>query len=103
MEKEIPFQDKLDNALYEYGEGVAFDTNYIPARLLFEFAIKLFENTPLAGDKGRQDDILDKIFSAITVQDQLDMGIIDEAFLVEEWEDNQPFEDLTSIREQYNK
>jgi len=103
MEKEIPFPKILDKALYEYEYSEGFDTQNIPTRLLYPFIEKLFENTKLAGDKGSQYEILDKMFASITVIDQYNLGIIDDTFLVDYYRDNEGFEDLTSIREQYNK
>ena len=103
MEKVIPFEEKLELALQEYGEGEAFSARDIPSRLLFDFVVKLFDNTKLAGDKGMQDEIIDKMFSILTVKDQYNLGIVDDTFLVDIWEENQELESLASIREQYNK
>ena len=103
MEKVIPFQQRLDNALFEYGEGVSFDLDDIPTYLVDTFAVKLFSGTVLSGDKGKQDDILNRINSMLTVQDQLDLEIITPAFLVEQYDNAEGLEDFTVIREQNNR
>lgn len=105
MEKVISFQDNLELALAEYSEGEGFRWNQIPEELKAQVAIRLFLGTPLAGDKGRQDEILSKMVdeTVLSVKDQLDLGIIDENFLVNYYNENIDNEDLASIREQYNR
>ena len=89
MEKEIPFQDKLELALIDAEDCEGFRWNQIPEELKAQVAIRLFLGTPLAGDKGRQDEILSKMVdeSVLSVKDQLDLGIISEEMIVE-WYDN---------------
>lgn len=103
MEKVIPFPEILNKALYEYEYSEGLSTQDIPTRLLYPFIEKLFENTKLAGDKGSQYEILNKMFASMTVIDQYNLGIIDETFLVDKYKDDEGIEDLASIREQYNK
>ena len=103
MEKVIPFPERLDKAIFEYGEGVSFDLDDIPTYLVDNFAVKIFSGTVLDGDKGRQNDILNKINSMLTVQDQLDLEIINPTFLVEQYDNAEGLEDITIIREQYNR
>lgn len=105
MEKVIPFQDKLELALIDAEDCEGFRWNQIPEELKAQVAIRLFLGTPLAGDKGRQDEILSKMVdeSVLTVKDQLDLGIIDENFLVNYYNENIDNENLASIREQYNR
>jgi hypothetical protein len=74
----------LYKALEEYGDGEGLEMQDIPKRLLELFAIKLFSNTPLAGDKGKQDEILDTMINQNqTIQQQYDMGLIDDDFMLE--------------------
>lgn len=105
MEKEIPFQDKLELALIDAQDCEGFRWNEIPEELKAQVAIRLFLGTPLAGDKGRQDEILSKMVdeTVLSVKDQLELGIISEEMIVEWYDNNQPFEDLASIRAEYNK
>lgn len=75
---------RLEQALEEYGTGEGLEMQDIPKRLLEPFAIKLFSNTPLAGDKGKQDEILDTMINQRqTIQQQYDMGLIDDDFMLE--------------------
>jgi len=103
MKKELSFQETLDLALEEYGEGEGFDAQQIPSRLLSDFAIKLFEKTGFDGDKGEQDRVLDAILPVFTVLDQYKLGIIDNTFLVDYYRDNEDIEDLAILREQNNR
>jgi hypothetical protein len=74
----------LYKALEEYGDGEGLEMQDIPQRLLEPFAIKLFTGTPLAGDKGKQDEILDTMINQRqTIQQQYDMGLIDDNFMLE--------------------
>lgn len=74
----------LYKALEEYGTGEGLEMQDIPQRLLDNFAIKLFTDTSLAGDKGKQDDILDTMINQRqTIQQQYDMGLIDDDFMLE--------------------
>ena len=74
----------LYKALEEYGDGEGLEMQDIPKRLLEPFAIKLFSNTPLAGDKGKQDEILDTMINQRqTIQQQYDMGLIDDDYILE--------------------
>jgi hypothetical protein len=75
---------RLEQALEEYGDGEGLEMQDIPKRLLEPFAIKVFSNTPLAGDKGKQDEILDTMINQNqTIQQQYDMGLIDDDFMLE--------------------
>jgi hypothetical protein len=75
---------RLEQALEEYGDGEGLEMQDIPKRLLDNFAIKLFTDTPLAGDKGKQDEILDTMINQRqTIQMQYDMGLIDDDFMLE--------------------
>jgi hypothetical protein len=74
----------LYKALEEYGDGEGLEMQDIPQRLLETFAIKLFTDTSLAGDKGKQDEILDTMINQRqTIQQQYDMGLIDDDFMLE--------------------
>jgi hypothetical protein len=74
----------LYKALEEYGNGEGLEMQDIPKRLLDNFAIKLFTDTSLAGDKGKQDEILDTMINQRqTIQMQYDMGLIDDDFMLE--------------------
>jgi len=75
---------RLEQAFLDYGEGQGLEMQDIPKRLLEPFAIKLFTNTSLAGDKGKQDEILDTMINEIqTIQMQYDMGLIDDDYMLE--------------------
>jgi hypothetical protein len=76
--------DTLYKTLEEYGDGEGLEMQDIPQRLLEPFAIKLFTDTSLAGDKGKQDEILDTMINQRqTIQMQYDMGLIDDDLMLE--------------------
>jgi hypothetical protein len=75
---------RLEQAFLDYRDSEGLEMQDIPQRLLEPFAIKLFTDTPLAGDKGKQDEILDTMINQRqTIQQQYDMGLIDDDYMLE--------------------
>lgn len=88
----------IEQAIEVYGEYEGLEMQDIPQRLLDQFAVKLFAGTSLAGDKSKQDEILDTMINQNqTIQMQYDIDLIDNSFmleLAERWDNyKDPYDD----------
>lgn len=88
----------IGEIIEEYGDSEGLELYQIPKNLLDKFAIKLFADTPLAGDKSKQNDILDTMINTFqTIEQQYDLGLIDDFTLrklAENWDnDTDPYAD----------
>lgn len=80
MEQEITVQDIIS---YWYEAGYTPLYKDMPSYYQEEIAIKLFENSPIAGDKGKQDDILNEMFEYLNVDYLYNLGLLPDAYILE--------------------